>query len=137
MFLKIIIVDVKTGQPVELMLDALGDDEYLSGTVVAIDPAETVVSGAVYYQTTVDFDQGDQRIRPGMTVNALIRTITHENVLAVPAASIYLKDKNKFVKILQDNKAVEREVRTGIESENGMIEIISGLNEGQRVILGE
>lgn len=127
------IVDVKTGQSVDIALEALSNSQ-LFGKIIAIDPAETIISGAVYYQTTVNFDQIDERIRPGMTVNALIKTTTHQNALLIPAAAIY-SNKNKFVKLLQNNKVIEQEIQTGIEGEDGMVEIISGLQEGQQVIL--
>lgn len=129
------IVNVQVGQPVDIMINALGSGNHLEGVVSAIDPAETIISGAVYYQTTVYFNQLDSRIRPGMTVNALIKTAIHENTLVVPASAIEAQNGKKFVKILQNNKPIKQEIITGLEDNNGMVEIISGLTEGQTIVL--
>lgn len=129
------IINVQVGQPVDIMINALGGSNHLEGVVSAIDPAETIISGAVYYQTTVDFNQPDSRIRPGMTVNALIKTAIHKDTLVVPASAIEAQNGKKFVKILQNNKPIKQEITTGLESNDGMIEITSGLTEGQAVVL--
>ncbi len=128
------IINVKTGQSVDIALDALGSD-HLAGTVTAIDPAETIISGAVYYKTTVDFSQLDDRIRSGMTVNALIKTVVHDGAIVVPASAVAQDGSDKFVQILQKKQTVKQIVQTGIESNDGMVEIVSGLDEGQKIVL--
>jgi len=57
-----------------MTLDALGPDEKFAGQIIKINPAETVVSGVIYYQITSIFDAEDERIKSGMTVNLDIET---------------------------------------------------------------
>ena len=129
------IVNVRIGQRARITFDAIADEEF-SGKVVAIDPVETVIGGAVYYQTTILFDTADERIRSGMTANVWINTAVSENALFVPASAVQNSDGKKMVQTFSDGQAVKKEVHTGIENDAGMIEIISGLSEGEQVILG-
>lgn len=128
------IVDVKVGQKARITFDAIENQEFV-GTVVAIDPAETVVGGAVYYKTTVLFDDVDERIRSGMTANVWILTATASDTLFVPASAIQIKDDKMIVQVQGESKMIEKEVAVGIENNTGMIEILSGLSEGEQVIL--
>ena len=137
------IVNVKVGQAVKITLDAFDANVEWAGKIVKIDPAETVKGGAIYYKTTVFFDKEDKRIRSGMTANIWVKTASKENALYIPLNAIKEKRGKEptdsrlypYVEVLEGNQIKEKEVQTGMKGENGMIEIISGLNEGERIIL--
>lgn len=129
------IVNVRVGQKVRITFDAIENQEF-EGSVVAIDPAETIVGGTVYYQMTILFDKVDERIRSGMTANVWIKTAISENTLFVPVSAIQNKDGKKIVQVLSGKQIIEKEVVTGIKNDTGMIEVISGISEGEQVILG-
>lgn len=129
------IVNVHVRQEARIVLDSIEKEEF-SGKVVAIDPAETVVGGAVYYKTTVLFDNRDERIRSGMTANVWIKTDVSENTLLVPVSAIQNKNNKKIVQVLEGERVVDREITTGIKNDLGMIEITSGLSEGEQVVVG-
>ncbi len=129
------IVDVKIGQEVSITFDAI-ENEKFSGKVVAIDPAETIIGGVVYYQTTILFDKTDERVRSGMTANIWIKISSSEETLFIPVSAIQKKEGKKIVKILSGKQIIEKEVVTGIKNDKGMIEIISGISEGEQVVLG-
>lgn len=95
-------------------------------------------------------------LRPGMSATATITTKTVENVFTVPLQAVIEKkpegtpsptvqgdapapvDKPKTIKgvyVLDGNKAKFREVTTGITGDSD-IQILSGLNEGEKVITG-
>ncbi len=128
------IAKVNLADKVEMTLDALGPDENFSGQIVKIDPAETVVSGVIYYQITSIFDAEDERIKSGMTVNLDIETGRQENVLFLPYYAVKEAEGRKFVTVLKNGNKKERTVETGLEGEN-TIEIISGLDEDDKVIV--
>jgi len=129
------VANIAGGQNVTMTLDALGSSQ-LTGKVVSIEPAGTIVGGAVYYKTTVDLNNADNRIRPDMTVNAQIETAVHQQVLVVPASALQNSGGKTTVRILVGKNAVEKNVATGIESQDGMTEIISGIGQNDQVILG-
>lgn len=129
------IVNVRVGQNARIAFDAIENQEF-SGKVVAIDPAETIVGGAVYYQTTILFDRVDERIRSGMTANVWINTAISKEALFVPASAVQFKDGKKVVQVLNGDQIIKRDIVIGIENDKGVIEIVSGLSLGEQVILG-
>jgi len=130
------IVGVKTGQSAQISLDAFPTGTTWPGKVVSIDPAQTTVGGAVYYQATILFDKPDPSVKPGMTANVLIETGSATSTLFVPASAIQANGTSTIVQIYQDGKVTNQNVVTGLKSQNGMIEITSGVTEGQQVITG-
>lgn len=137
------IVGIKVGQEAKITLDAFGDQVSWPGKVSQIDPAETIVGGAIYYKTTVLFVDHDERIKPGMTTNVWIKSAHKEGVLYIPAEAVKEKRGQEptdsrlypYVQVLEGSQIKEKDVQTGMKGENGTIEIISGLNEGEQVIL--
>lgn len=128
------IAKVKLNDPVVMTLDALGPKEEFAGRIIKIDPAETIVSGVIYYKVTSAFDVQDERVKPGMTANLEVQTAQKNNVLVLPYYAIHETDNRQYVKILSDGEVVEKDVRTGLEGEIN-VEIIDGLDAGQQVII--
>lgn len=129
------IVDAEVGQPARIALDAFASEE-LRGTVVEIEPAETVVGGAVYYEAVVAFDAADARVRRGMSATVWIETAHSPQALIVPTSAISEHD-GSYVRVLVDGKPEERRVQLGLSTSDGQVEIIEGVQEGEEVILGE
>lgn len=127
---------VVAGTPVSINLDAYGPDVIFSGTLIAINPAETIVDGVPVYEGTVLFTDTDTRIRSGMTATVTIIVGQKTDVIAVPTDYIR-EDKvlqKYFVNVvsdIDDNKIREQEVKIGIRGSDGMTEIINGLVGGE------
>ncbi len=130
------IAKVKISDPANITLDAYGSDIIFPAKVISIDPAETIIEGVSTYKTTLEFAKEDDHIRSGMTANINILTAKKENVIAIPQRVVITKDGQKFVLIDAGNgKEEEREIETGLRGSDGNIEIISGLNAGEKVII--
>ncbi len=123
---------ISTGNSVALTLDAF-PGEPLAGRVARIDPAETIVDGVVNYKVTVVFERGDQRLKSGLTANLEIKTIEKPNVLILPQVAVVENDRGTFVRKAEGTKTREVPVTVGIRSQDGNVEIVSGLAEGERV----
>jgi len=129
------ITKLKVGDTVDITLDAFGNDQKFSGTVIFIDPASTVISEVIYYKVTVGFNVKDEKIKSGMTANLTILTNNKDNVLVVPSRAVSARGDVRFVQVLENNKAVEKEVQVGLKGDDGLWEITSGLNAGEKVII--
>ena len=69
-----------------------------------------------------------------MTADIVIKTAEKENVLMIHKNAIQKNGKPKV--IVHDNgKTEERAVEIGLEGEGNMVEIISGLSEGDEVVI--
>ena len=126
---------IKIGDNSIITLDAYGDDASFAAKVVSIDPAETIRDGVSTYRIKLQFSEKDERIKSGMTANILITTEKKTDTISVPQGIIINKNGQKFVKVKEGNIVVERLVETGDISSLGQIEIVSGLKDGDMVIL--
>lgn len=128
------IAKVSLEDMVEMTLDALGPGEKFIGKIVKINPAETIISGVIYYKITSVFDAEDERIKSGMTVNLDIQTDKKENVLYLPYYVVKGVNGEKFVNVLKDGEIVKQIIQIGLEGEN-RVEITEGLKEGDKVVM--
>ena len=132
---EIDIARISIGDSVEITLDAFTDDEVWTGTIVAIQPAETVVDNVIFYETTIRFDNEDERLRSGMTANLDIETERRDSVLRMPVRALNLKNGDTYVEVLGERNMIKKvDVEVGLETDD-FIEIISGPNEGDEVVV--
>lgn len=129
------IAKVKLADTVTMTLDAFGEDVKFNGKVFNIDPASTVIQDVVYYKVKISIDDTDKPIKPGMTANVVIKTNNRENVLIIPSRAIRTNG-SKSVHILENNQDVKKDIVLGIKGNDGKVEVVNGINEGDLVILG-
>ena len=128
---------VELEDQVEINFGAFPIDEIFYGEVIAIDPAETVVQGVIYYKVTMTFENPDGRkIRSGMTANIEITTDVREETLALPLEAIKYDGDRTIVEVLQGEEIIEKEIIVGIEGKEN-IEILSGIKAGEKIVLYE
>lgn len=129
------IVKLKLGQHSKIIFDALTPDDVYDAQVIEIDPASTTIQDVVYYQIKLKLSDVDVRIKPGMSANIDIQTNEKNDVLSVPQRAIKLEGNKKYVDVLQtDNTTKKVYVETGLEGDEGMVEIKSGLKGGEKVV---
>jgi len=62
------VVSIRVGNESRINLDAYDRDVNFPGVVVSINPGEIILQGVPAYETTIQFKEEDERIRPGMTL---------------------------------------------------------------------
>ncbi|MFH1401442.1 MAG: efflux RND transporter periplasmic adaptor subunit, partial [Parcubacteria group bacterium] len=128
------IVKIKVGNQVDIKATAFSG-QIFSGKVIFVNPAEKLIDGVVYYEIKVDFQEAPEEIRPGMTADIVIKTAQKDNVLVIPGSAITKKDNKNFVQVIKNEKQQEREVQIGLKDSENMVEIISGLQEGEEIAI--
>lgn len=138
---------IQLGQKATLTFDAL-PDLTVAGKVAEIDTIGTVSQGVVSYDVKISFDTEDQRVKPGMTVNAAIITAVKQDVLTVPNGAVKTSNGASYVEMFDSalpDPALGQQgspsaippkdvsVQTGI-SDSTSTEIISGLKEGDKIV---
>jgi len=132
------IANVKLGDKATFTLDAYSDREVFEALVQRINPAETVVEGVSTYKVVLEFIDREKKVRSGMTADVSILTDKRENVVAVPTRAVMAEGEEQSVRVLNKDGSVEtRTVTTGLRGSDGRIEIISGIEEGEEVIVFE
>lgn len=127
------IADIALGNQCNITFDAISGRKF-SGKVVIVNSAPTVISGIVYYETTISLDKPGDAIKPGMTANVDIVTAQVSGALKVPSRAIIEHDGKKFVRMSDGKKIKEIEIQTGL-SNSFETQIISGLNDSDKVII--
>lgn len=128
------IAKVEVGNIASVTLDAYGRDTVFETNVVSVNPAETIIEGVATYKVTFQFAKYDVGVKSGMTANIDIASGKREGVIAIPQRALIRKEGSTFVQILDGENIREVMVSPGLRGSDGSIEIISGVNEGDKVI---
>lgn len=136
------VVKVKVGQTATITLDAYGDNVVFTGIVVSEEPDQTLVQDAVYYKARIQIaapSEGEIEFKPGMTANVTILTAKAEQTLTIPARAVRTNQDTgeQTLRVLEGDQPVERKIKTGLRGDEGRIEILEGLKEGEIVIVSE
>lgn len=111
------------------------EKETFDAQVISIDTASSAGSSAVNYEVTVQLTGDTGKVYSGMTGNVIFPEETAEDVLYVSNQAIHQDGVRTYVKVMEEDGTVtETDVETGFS--NGTdVEIISGLTEGQTVLI--
>jgi RND family efflux transporter MFP subunit len=120
---------VHTGDKVILVLPDINDSivTKLSYVSQAVDPASRAFLAQVQLGN-------NPKLHPNMSCIMKIANYEHGNAITVPVSVIQKTSKGDMVYIASGNVAKSVYVTTG-HSSNGMVEITSGLNAGDKVIV--
>lgn len=129
------IVNVRLNNFVRIFLPAFPDNIF-EGRVISIDPSEKLINGVVYYEVNISFDTQAEGIKPGMTADIIIEGDKKEDVLVIPRGALKKVNGEKIVRVFKNGDFEEKKIETGLEGDE-YIEVISGLEQGEQVIVGE
>ena len=124
------VAKIKIGDAVDVTLDAFGTGTSFPATVTAIDSTQTEVNGVSSYLVTIHFTGNEPQVSDGMTGNAHIVLAEASGVITVPSRLV-LDDGNAYFVLVKTSAGVVRQqVQIGIVGDDGMTQIISGINAG-------
>ena len=131
------IAHVYMGQPARIKVESFRD-RYVQGKVTKISPMGVEKDNVTTFEVRVSINNPGGELKAQMTANAEILLDEHKNVLTVPEnAVVYDNQKNTTVEI-PDKKEKEgkRKIPVKVGLSNGSVtEIVSGLKEGDQVVL--
>jgi RND family efflux transporter MFP subunit len=132
---EVLIAGVSLGNPATSTLDAYGQTTFFPAKISHIDPAETIRDGVSNYKVELSFSSADERVRSGMTANVSIETFRKAGVLVMPLRSIVSKNGTNSVFVKTADGATQKTVETGMSDSDGNVEVLSGLEEGDVILL--
>ncbi|MCE9548869.1 hypothetical protein K8Q98_00490, partial [Candidatus Nomurabacteria bacterium] len=119
--------------PIEISIDAI-PNEVFNGILKTVNSRETEIDGVPVYEAFVEL-ASDERIKTGMSASGVVILAKKENVLAVPSYLVKKDSGKNFVEVvLPDGSTEEKEVVLGLQGTDSMVEVISGLELGEKVL---
>lgn len=121
---------LKVGQKAYAKFDSL-DDLNIEGEISFISlTSETSNNGIVTYLVRVIFNKGENEIREGMTASIDFVTSETNDVLVIPVSAV----RNVEGKPSVQTRAGEWQAVTTGFTDGKMVEVISGLNAGDKIV---
>ena len=121
---------IKADQPVGIEIDAVPGDPIVA-KVSRVSPIVDPQTGT--FKITVEIDDAERRIKPGMFGRLSVVYDVHENALQVPRSAIVEDAGATSVFVVEDEKAVRKPVTLGYGN-RGMVEILDGLEDAEQVV---
>ena len=131
------IAKIAVGQSAVVTLDAFGDSVKFSAHVLSIEPDRIKSQDAVFYNVSLALDPTDRDIKPGLTANVTITTGQVADAIVIPLRAVKSDNDVRSVQILTGKTIRVATVELGLRGDDGQVEVKTGLNQGDQVIIGE
>jgi HlyD family secretion protein len=131
------IAHVYMSQPARIKVESFRDRVF-NGKVTKIAPLGVEKDNVTTFEVRVSIDNPGGELKANMTANAEILLDEHKGVLTVPENAVsYDGQKNAFVEVPdKKQKDGQRKVPVKVGLSNGSVtEVLSGLKEGEQVVL--
>jgi HlyD family secretion protein len=142
------VIGVEIGHRAEVRVDAL-PDQTIEGKVTEIGSSAlqqtTASQESKDFKVIITLENPPESLKPGLSASADIITAEKQDVLAVPISALVLREKEEEnskndeqeegVYVVENSRVKFFPVEKGIMGEM-MIEITSGLEEGQEIVVG-
>jgi len=123
---------VHAGDQLQVRVDAIGRS--FTGKIVRFTREVNFETRTM--ETEVDVENKDLSIAPGMYANTLLQLGHVTNVVTIPVEALVLNGQQETIYVLDDSNRIHiRNVAVGLQGSK-LAEISSGLNPGDRVVVG-
>lgn len=122
------------GQEAEIELDGIPGPTF-EGVVDRVDTISAPTEGLVSYSVYIRLNAADNQIRSGMSADVDIIVAQKDGVLTVPSSAIKPYQGGKAVRVVGENEEIVFLPVTIGAKGDGLTEIVSGIEEGQEVIV--
>lgn len=127
-----IAADIHLGDPVNVHVQAL--NKSIVGKVSRF--AQSLDLQTRTMETEIDFENAKETLLPGMYAETVLQLADHQNVLTVPIEAVMQNaGQARILTVNSQNLVEEKKVKLGLQGKS-RVEVLSGLNDGDRVIIG-
>ncbi len=122
---------VRKGQKAFVTSQHLSGSEF-PGWIKRVSPVVDPQSGT--FKVTIGIRNQENRLRPGMFVNAHIITDVHQNTVLIPKTAVIYENENIHVFVVRDGKAAKVILQPGYQDYE-KIESLDGIAAGEKIIV--
>jgi HlyD family secretion protein len=124
---------LRVGQTAQASADAFPDSVF-AASITRLAPAVDPARGTIEVDLLVDHPPAF--LRPDMTVSINVEVARRESALVLPAETVREAESAPWVLVVRQRRAQRQPVTLGLRGE-GMVEITSGLRDGEAVVSPE
>jgi HlyD family secretion protein len=125
---------IEVGQPVSVTFDAIQTTTY-TGVVTEVARVGQVAQGSVTFAVTIEIEDADDAVLPGMTAATNITVVQLDDVLLIPNRAVRMSDGQRVVYVLRNGVPVAVQITLGASSDT-YSELVEGdLQEGDLIVL--
>ena len=122
---------LREGQLADIKVETYGERTF-RGRIKMISPTIDAETGTV--KVTLELDQPQGMLKPGMFGTVYIATETHADALVISKKAVVReRDLNHVFVVTDDNTVEKREITIGF-SEEDYVEVLTGLERGEAVV---
>ena len=125
-----LLTHIHVGQQVSAVNSAYQNKEFI-GKITAIDSRIDSSTRTIKVRATIS--NKALKLHPGMLLNISV-LLQVENILQLPESSIIPIEDNHYVFVENEGKAVRKSIKIG-RRHPGVVEVLSGLVEGEQVVV--
>ena len=127
-----LVSSVHIGQQADVVVHATG--EHFTGTVTRF--TDSLERTTRTMQVEIDVPNDKYKLQPGMYADVRLQVQNHPDALTVPIQAVqHDNGKAQVLMLDRQNRVQPRPIETGLEDPQ-RVEVLSGLQEGDRVIVG-
>lgn len=126
-----VIGKVQVGDKVRIHIGAISE-ENLSGIITAAAPSADSMTQT--YLIKIALENPPSTIKGGMFAEIYITLDKAENCIILPMSSVVEEEGRKYVFVVENDKAVKKQIITGIFNDKE-IQVIEGIDEGEIVVV--
>jgi multidrug efflux pump subunit AcrA (membrane-fusion protein) len=121
---------VKPGMKAKIRTEAY-PDRMFEGKVARINTALELATRTL--QAEIEIPNASRLLKPGMFARIEVVLLEKPEVLVIPSNAVMVDQGERFVYLVQGNKAARKLIVTGIEQDR-FVEVKEGLKEGDQVV---
>ncbi|MES2568844.1 MAG: efflux RND transporter periplasmic adaptor subunit [Verrucomicrobiota bacterium] len=127
---------IQLNQAVKLRAESLRDTE-MEARLTFIAPVATIKNNVKGFQVRALIENPNAQLRPGMTVSMNVPIASADDAIAVPIGAVFKGDGNSKVVYVRTGEGSEkRQVKIGVTNVD-YAQILTGLKEGEEILLME
>ena len=123
---------LKTGLKANISFEAYPGVVF-AATVTRVSPV--VDSTSRTKEVIMNFDKKDDRVDAGMFAKVILYTQDYKGQITMPLDSVVNKSDKLYAYVAKDDNTVEQREVTEGNAVDGVVQILSGLNEGEKIVV--
>lgn len=125
--------DLLLGAETEVSVPAF-PDRVFTGVISKISPVAAMPARTFTVEVEIPNEEGV--LRAGMFANVTVKGKTKNNVIAIPQAALVMREDQKTVYLVNENNVIQQKLIVSGYTVDGMVEVISGVQEGDTIVVG-